>query len=149
MKDRAEIATLKFLAGYNCAQSVVYSFVDDLQLEKETALKIACGFGAGMGRQQEVCGAVTGGIIVLGTKYGRGENDERAVAELSYQKVRALIDQFIEKNGTLACRNLLGGCDLLSEEGQKSFRENDLLNKVCTPCIRSAVEILEGIMDAD
>jgi C_GCAxxG_C_C family probable redox protein len=149
MKNRAEIAASKFLEGYNCAQSVVYSFADDLHLDRDTALKIACGFGAGMGRTQTVCGAVTGGIVVLGSKYGRGEKDEKAVTELTYQKVRDLIEQFTEKQGALTCRDLLGGCDLRSEEGQQHFGENDLLNKVCTPCVRSAVEILEDIMAED
>ena len=147
MEDRTEIAVSKFLGGYNCAQSVVYSFCDDLQLEKDLALKVACGFGAGFGRKQEVCGAVTGGIIVLGAKYGRGEKDEKAMTEATYQRVRALIDQFTERNGALTCRGLLGGCELTTEEGQKRFKENDLLNKVCKPCVQSVVEILERMME--
>lgn len=143
MKNRTEIAVSKFLEGYNCAQSVVYSFSDDLQLDKELALKIACGFGAGMGRKQEVCGAVTGGIIVIGAKYGRGDKDDRAVTEATYQKTRDLIDQFAGQHGAFSCRSLLGGCELTSEDGQRYFKENDLLNKVCKPCIQSVVEILE------
>ena len=75
MNNRTEMAVSKFSEGYNCAQSVLYSFCDDIHLDKNTALKMACGFGAGMGRKEEVCGAVTGGIIVIGAKYGRGEGD--------------------------------------------------------------------------
>ena len=65
---RSERAVSKFVAGYNCAQSVFYAFSDDLKIDQDTGLKIACGFGAGMGRQGEVCGAVTGGIMVLGAR---------------------------------------------------------------------------------
>lgn len=144
--DRTEVAVSKFLSGYNCAQSVVYSFCDVLQMEKELALKIACGFGAGMGRKQEVCGAVTGGIIVIGAKYGRGEHDDRAVTEATYLKTRDLLGHFAERHGTFVCRNLLAGCDLTSEEGQKYFKENDLLHSVCKPCIQSVVEILEKLV---
>ena len=144
MSDRTEAAVSKFVAGYNCAQSVVYAFCDDLHLEKDLALKIACGFGGGMGRKEEVCGAVTGGIIVLGAKYGRGENDEKPATELTYQKTRDLIDQFTKRHGTFICRSLLGGCDLTSAEGQKYFKENDLSNKVCKQCVQSVVEILEN-----
>ncbi|MCX6089677.1 MAG: C-GCAxxG-C-C family protein [Candidatus Atribacteria bacterium] len=81
MKSRTEIAISKFLGGYNCAQSVFYSFCDDLQFDKNTALKLACGFGAGMGRKEEVCGAVTGGILVIGAKYGRDEKSDRTSTE--------------------------------------------------------------------
>jgi hypothetical protein len=52
--DKAEQAIAKFISGYNCAQSVLFSFCDDLNLDKNKALKIACGFGAGMGRKEEV-----------------------------------------------------------------------------------------------
>lgn len=148
MRNRSETAVSKFLEGYNCAQSVVYSFCDDLQLDKELALKIACGFGAGMGRKQEVCGAVTGGIIVIGAKYGRGDKDDRALTEATYQKTRDLIDQFSKQHGTFTCRSLLGGCELTSEEGQRHFQENDLLNRVCKPCIQSVVEILDRVISA-
>jgi len=73
MKNKKETAVKKFLENYNCAQAVFYAFSDDLQFDKNAALKMACGFGAGMGRKEEVCGAVTGGIIVIGAKFGRGK----------------------------------------------------------------------------
>jgi C_GCAxxG_C_C family probable redox protein len=145
MQARQEIAVTKFLEGYNCAQAVFYSFCDDLGIEKNNALKMACGFGAGMGLKEEVCGAVSGGIIVIGAEFGRGEKDDRTATELTYAKTRELMDQFARKHGTFICRKLLQGCELTTEEGQKSFKENDLLNKICTPCVQSVVEILENI----
>jgi C_GCAxxG_C_C family probable redox protein len=144
--EKSQIAGKKFSEGYNCAQSVFYCFCDDLGFDKNTALKLATGLGGGMGRKEEVCGAVTGGIIVLGVKYGRGEKDDRGATELTYQKTRELMDRFTAKHGTFICRQLLGGCELMTEEGQKQLKENDMLNKVCKPCVESAVEILEEIM---
>ena len=146
MKNRTKIAVSKFMEGYNCAQAVVYSFRDDLHFNKNTALKTACGFGAGMGRKEEVCGAVTGGIIVIGSIYGRGERDDRAATETTYKKTRELMEFFARKHGTFICRKLLGGCELTTEEGQKRFKENDLLKKVCKPCVKTVVEILESII---
>ena len=112
----------------------------------ETALKIACGFGAGMARKEEVCGAITGGILVLGLRHGRGKNDDRSAMELTYLKTRELMDQFSRKHGTFICRELLNGCELATEEGQKYFKENELLKKTCTPCVQSVVDILERIL---
>jgi C_GCAxxG_C_C family probable redox protein len=144
---KSEQAVSKFLEGYNCAQSVFYSFCDDLRFEKNNALKIACGFGAGMGRKEEVCGAVSGGILVISAKYGRIEKDDRPAQEMTYKKTRELMDNFAKKHGTYICRQLLNGCELTTEEGQTSFKENDMLNKTCVPCVRSVVEILEDIME--
>ncbi|MGP8152860.1 MAG: C-GCAxxG-C-C family protein [Smithella sp.] len=144
--DRAGQAVTKFVSGYNCAQSVLFSFCDDLKLDEDKALKIACGFGAGMGRKEEVCGAVTSGILVIGAKYGRGENDDRKAMEVTYIKIREFMDQFSQRHGAYICRELLNGCELTTEEGQKAYRDNDFFNKICKACVRSAVEILETIV---
>ncbi len=143
---KSEQAISKFVGGYNCAQSVFHAFCEDLKIEQDTALKIACGFGGGMARHGEVCGAVTGGIMVLGARYGRGENEDRTATDATYARVRKFMDQFARRHGSCICRELLNDCDLTTEEGRKSFAENDLSNKVCRPCVRSAVEILETIM---
>ncbi len=115
-------------------------------MSEEMSLKIACGLGAGMGRKQEVCGAVTGGILVLGMRHGRGVKDDRSARELTYLKTRELMDQFAEKHGTVICRELLHGCDLTTDEGQKYLKENDFLNEICVPCVQSVVGILESIL---
>jgi C_GCAxxG_C_C family probable redox protein len=143
---KSEQAVSIFAEGYNCAQSVFCAFCEDLQIDKDLALKMVCGFGAGMGRKGEVCGAVTGGIMVIGAKHGRGENEDRTATESTYAMTREFMDQFARRHGTCLCRELLNGCDLTTEEGRKSFVENDLLNRVCKPSVQSAVELLENFM---
>jgi len=147
MNDRTETAVSKFSEGYNCAQSVFYAYCDVLHFDQNTALKMACGLGAGMGRKEEVCGAVTGGILVIGAEYGRGEGDDRSATELTYKKTRELMDRFEKKHGTFICRKLLHGCELTTEEGQKHFKESNLSNTICQPCIRSVMEILDSLME--
>jgi C_GCAxxG_C_C family probable redox protein len=146
MSTRSDIAVEKFRAGYNCAQAVLYSFCDDLDFDKGTALRLACGLGAGMGRKQEVCGAITGGIITLGLKHGRVEGQDRICTEETYRKVRELMSQFESKHGSCICRTLLKGCNLDTPDGQRYFKENDLLNQTCKVCVKTAVEILEEIL---
>jgi len=119
MSIKARFATEKFLSGYNCAQSILYAFREESGLSEEIALKIECGLGAGMGRKEEVCGAVTGGVLVLGMRYGRGAKDDKSNTELTYNQTRKLMDNFAEKHGTYICRQLLNGCELTAEEGQK------------------------------
>jgi C_GCAxxG_C_C family probable redox protein len=125
---------------------VLYVYCNDLGLDKNGALKMTSGFGGGMACKGEVCGAVAGGIIVIGAKYGRGERDDRSATDLTFAKTREFMDAFTERHGTFICRDLLSGCDLTTKEGWKIFKENDLLNRICVPCVESAVEILESII---
>lgn len=144
MMDKSEIAEQMFLKGYNCAQSVLYAFAPELDISWDTALKISCGLGAGMARKGEICGAVTGAILVIGLKYGR-ENEEKEAAELTYAKTNALMDLFSAKRGSCNCKKLLNGCDLSHPNGQADFKEKDYYNKVCLPCVKDAVDILVQI----
>ena len=146
MSVRSDGAAEKFLSGYNCAQSVLWSFAADVHLDPDTALRVACGFGAGIARRQEVCGAVTGGIMVLGLKYGRGGKQDRSATEETYAKTRELMRRFEATHSTCNCRQLLGGCDLSTEDGRKCFKERDLLDKVCKNCVRTVTTILEDMM---
>ncbi len=86
MHTKSDTAVTKLLKGYNCAQVVLYSFCEYLNFEKNTACKIVCGFGAGMGRKEEICGAVSGGIMAIGLRHGRGEEDDSEATELTYKK---------------------------------------------------------------
>jgi C_GCAxxG_C_C family probable redox protein len=146
MNALGEKAVGELLEGYNCAQAVLYASCDRLPLEKDAALRLACGLGAGMGRKEEVCGAVSGGILALGLRYGRGEKEDRSRTETTYAKTRELMDRFAAKHGSCICRDLLGGCDLLTEEGQRHYKANDLLNKTCKPCVQTVGEILEDLL---
>lgn len=146
MKNRSESAVEMMAAGYNCAQSVLSAFCEDLNFDRETALKLATGFGAGMARRQEVCGAVSGGIMAIGLKFGRGLADEKAVAENTYLLVGEFMKRFSDKYGSCLCRVLLDGCDLMSESGRIFYKENDLSGKICRPCVADAVGFLEDII---
>jgi C_GCAxxG_C_C family probable redox protein len=148
MKTKTENAITRFLSGYNCAQSILYAYGPDLGLDGDTALKLATGLGAGMGRRGEVCGAVTGGILALGLKYGRGDGQDRAATEETYRKTLELMARFEEKHGSCLCRVLLEGCDLRTEDGQRRFRERDLLHKTCVRCVETVAEALADMMDA-
>lgn len=143
---KSEVAVNKFMDGYNCAQSVLYSFCDDLGMDQDIALKMSCGFGAGMGRKEEVCGAVTGGIMVLGLIYGRGDNEDSLRKEKTYQKTNELMDKFAERQGTYICMKLLDNCDMTTSKGREVFEEKDLLNKVCKKCVQNTVEIIEKMI---
>lgn len=84
--------------------------------------------------------------MVLGLKYGRGENDDLLPMEETYRLTRALMDEFTEKHGSFICRSLLNGCELNSPEGQREYKEKEMRSKVCRPCVESVVQILEELI---
>ena len=132
-----------FLQGYNCAQAVVFVSARETSLAPELAVKLATGFGAGMGRQQEVCGAVTGGILALGLRSGRALGEEKAKNEETYGQVRSLMERFSAQHGSCLCRELLDGCDLRTEAGQREFKERGYLRSRCCEYVKSVVTLLD------
>ena len=97
-----------FLSGSNCAQAVAVAFCDVTGLEPDFAAKMASSFGGGMGRLREVCGAVSGMLMVAGLIYGYedpGENDCNKKAH--YQLVQTLAGKFRDEVGSIVCREIL------------------------------------------
>jgi len=144
--SKAEIALSKFEEVYNCAQSVAYAFADEVNIDKNILLSMSTGFGAGIGRKQEVCGAVSGAIIILGAKYGRKENEPIGKIETTYNKAQEFIDEFAKEKGTVRCSELLQGCNLLTEEGQKLFKEKKMKREICFKCVELTCNILQKIL---
>ncbi len=142
--DRSEIAVNKFKEGYCCAQSVLFSYAEQLGISEDIALRLSNGFGAGMGRWQEVCGALSGAIIVLGLIYGRGVNDGKDKHHDTYAKVRELFERFEAQHGDIICKNLLDGCDLNTPAGQDLFKSKNMIEQ-CYGYVDSVVKILEEI----
>ena len=110
------------------------------------ALKIAQGFGGGMGRTARTCGAVTGAFMVLGLKYGNADINEKEAKERVYGLVREFTRRFESRNSSTVCRELLG-CDISKPEGIKAARENGLFTSVCPKMVREAVEILSEMIN--
>ena len=108
MKDRSEEAKKNFLAGMNCAQAVLCAFADRCGLDRETALKLASGFGGGIARQREVCGAITGMCMAADLIRGPGEISDKAAKDEHYDFIRGLCDAFRDETGSIICRELLG-----------------------------------------
>lgn len=131
---------LENFKAFNCAQSVLMSFAEDVHLEEKNAWRIALGFGGGMG-MGETCGAVTGAYMVLGMKaQAHGKTyPEKEETKIAVRKFNSL---FTEQHGSLSCKKLLG-VDISTPEGTEAARENHLFDTHCTRFVTSSVEILE------
>ncbi len=145
MSSHVDTAAAEFSEGFNCAQAVFSTYAPLLGVKREDALRIATGFGAGMGRTQETCGAVTGAYMVIGCKHGMRDPGETAEKEAAYTLVREFAEEFRRRHRTTSCRELLG-CDMTTEEGKKTMRERNLTSTVCLACVRDASAILEDLL---
>jgi C_GCAxxG_C_C family probable redox protein len=142
--DRTGKALSFFRKGYNCAQAVSAAFVDILPLKESDLLGIASGFGAGFGRKQLTCGAVTGGIMVLSSYYFDHSSPVESKNKC-YRNVRDFHTRFTEKLGTDECIRLLG-VDIRSSEGYSFAVDNDLFSVRCECFVAESVALLEEIL---
>ncbi len=137
-KSQTTIENFKTL---NCAQSVLLSFADELNLGETTAMKIASGFVGGMG-MGKTCGAVTGAYMVLGMK---AQTEGKTIQEIKAETKAAVLkfnELFIAKHGSLQCKKLLG-VNISTPEGAAEAHEKNLFDTVCIRFVASAAEILE------
>ena len=105
--DHGERAAELFLQGYNCAQAVVVAFCDVTGLEPDFSAKMASSFGGGMGRMREVCGAVSGMLMVAGLVYGYDTPGDDVSKKKHYTLVQELAGRFRREIGSIVCREIL------------------------------------------
>ena len=105
--DHGMKAAELFLSGYNCAQSIVVAFCDLTGLDKDFSAKFASSFGGGMGRMREVCGAVSGMLMVAGLLYGYETPGDDVSKKAHYTRVQYLAGRFREEVGSIVCREIL------------------------------------------
>lgn len=100
---------------YNCAQSVLIPFAQELGITRAQAGALAAQFGGGMGCGA-VCGAVTGALMALG---GLGLPEEAR---------SDLLRRFQTENGALDCAALLQAA---AERGEPRKTHCDRMVEQC------------------
>ena len=142
---KSDDALASFKSGFTCSSAVFSAFSDYLGLDGETAKKISCGFGAGISKSGNICGAVSGAIMVIGLKYGKTKRGDDAATEKTRALTRQLIQEFAAKNGSVNCTELLGYNLSKVDEYEAAGREN-LFKTKCPEYVRDAAAILEKIL---
>jgi len=145
MKELEKVAN-SFREDFNCAQSIFGSYCTKYGLEIDTALRIATGFGGGMGRSQRTCGAITGSYMVLGLKYGMGLKGDKNARDDTYHYINEFSTRFKKEFGSLICKELLG-CDINTPEGKEYYERNNFFENKCFQYVKKVAEILNDILD--
>ena len=145
MDSKKEIAVDIFDKGFNCAQAVLSSHSADYGLDPVVAKKVAGAFGGGIARNGDICGAVTGALMLIGLKYGQykeGDNDSK---ENTYRIVNDYISKFKKEFGSIQCKDLLK-YDLSIKEEYLKAHGAGLFKTLCPCFVRKSVELLDEIL---
>lgn len=108
MEKRIELAVSLFKEGYNCSQSVVAAFADMYGFTREQALLMSASFGGGIGRMRQTCGAACGMFLLAGLETGCTDGKNREGKEANYKLVQQIAAEFVRRNGSMVCAELLG-----------------------------------------
>jgi len=146
MSDKSILAAEKFGSGYNCSQSVLSVFAEDFGMTKDCCLRLASPFGSGIARMQETCGAITGALMVIGLKYGKGEHGLESDKANAYKMSLQLISKFKERHQSINCFELLDNLDINTPEGIAEIQKRKLFRCKCSIYVQDAVEIAESIL---
>ena len=141
-QSKVNEAVACFNDRFNCAQSILSTYCEEFGLDKETAFKVSCGLGAGMGRLQETCGAVSGAYLLIGLIHGKYTKDGDPAKEKTYALVQEFAKRFEERNKTTNCRELLN-VDLINGDKQTIA---DQVAKICPKVVQDAAEIVEQML---
>ena len=144
--ERVQKAIDLFEGGYNCSQAVVLAYCDHFGLDFETAAKLSSSFGGGMGRLREVCGAVSGMLMVAGVLYGYDAADDDGAKMAHYALVQELAGQFREQVGSIICREILKNPP--SDPAPTPRTEEFYKQRPCARMVYLAARIMEDYIAA-
>ena len=144
--NHVERAVELFVEGYNCAQAVAAAFGDLTGLDEKTAARMASCFGGGMGRMREVCGAVSGMLMVAGILYGY--DDPKATKEKRelYAQVQAMAGRFREELGSIVCRDLLKNPP--TDPNPTPRTEQFYKDRPCARMVATAARIMDEFIES-
>jgi C_GCAxxG_C_C family probable redox protein len=125
--------------GFSCSQSVLAVFSEEFGLDEELAKKIATAFGGGIAGREEICGAVSGALMVIGLKFGRSSAANMEAKDNTYDLSSLFFQKFSKLHNSLLCK------DLKSVDCQADVLPN-IVHERCNGYIRDAVEILEDLL---
>ena len=140
-----EKAASLFREGYNCAQSVFTAFRAETGFDLNTGLRLASPFGGGISHTGGLCGAVSGGIMVIGLLRGTFQPGDTAEKERLFAVTREFLNRFRAMGGALRCRELIGR-GIETPDDLEQARQSGVFVRVCHPLVTGATAILESLL---
>lgn len=142
-----EEAKRNFNSGYNCAESVLLAVSKQTgRIVQSSALcipRMATGFGGGVARNGDICGALAGGIMAISLALGRDNSDQSR--DPCYEAADRFYNEFVGTSGSSRCRELTG-LDLKKPEQREAYQDRvhfECCNPIVSWAARRAYEIIQ------
>lgn len=119
---------------FHCSQAIAAVGQEKLGKGNDDVVRAMGAFGGGLGGNGEVCGALAGGLAVLGLRYSRANLDEKENPKMwadAEELVRRFRDEIVQLNGSILCRDI-SQVDWKDRGQVKEFYTGDKVKK----CIR-------------
>jgi len=117
---------------YNCAQSVLCTYAEEMGVDKEILYRLAESLGGGLGGMEEVCGAFSAACLVLGYHTSDGDLEGGHTKFVTRKAIVEAAEAFRKEMGSIVCREILAA----DEHGRGT----------CAKRVRMAAEIVEKFL---
>jgi len=144
--ERKEKAIELFKQQFNCSQAVFTAYRQTDALDEEKALKLSSVFGAGVAcTGRELCGAVTGALLALSLRYGRGDLQSVKDETKAHDLGKRFMTEFEARMGSCSCKTILG-MNIGIAENMAKARQLKLFETRCLDAVKAAADILEEML---
>lgn len=146
--NREEEALANMQKYGSCCSGVLATFSPELGINKEKSAALGRGMAGGIGGLGNVCGAVSGAVMVIGLKMTSKDNvTDKAAVFKTMEAAKKFCSEFEARNGSIQCRELLG-YDISTPEGQEAAMKNQDGYSKCPGFVQGAVTILEDMFNS-
>ena len=130
--------------GYDCAQCILKAMSDKVDFDEDTALKTISCMGMGL-LEGSICGALLGGLAVIGLKYGSSAPDSSSRGITIIKRAQFLME-FRKKYNGLTCPEIMGLDVRKDEDNLRAYKEG-IYEHFCPKMASDIIEILNWIIE--
>ncbi|KAF5085783.1 putative redox-active protein [anaerobic digester metagenome] len=140
--ERQNKAIELFRSGLSCAQAILMAYGPDLDLPESVASRLGSGLGGGIGRSQEVCGAINAAAMMLSMKYGNSQPDDLESKDRAAERVSQFMKQAAAEFGGVTCMRIVG-FNMFTPEGKQKAARLDVHKMICEHIVTRVAAILD------
>lgn len=157
VEKAAQIACRYEMEFFGCSQTSLAALMEAFGVFEPAVLRAATAFSGGVVRRGNVCGSLSGGLLMIGLLTGRDDLEMGGQYQRGMQFADKLCKKFEETYGTIVCKEIQKikfgrSFNLQEEEERKTLHEAMKSNPDgCQAVVRDATrwtaEIVEEILE--